>query len=480
MPVFRIISCLKPLYVKSFRNTGSIGTFDTPKGPIMDIVIAGAGDVGFHLSRWLSGESHNITLIDRDDGKLSYVDSHIDAITIIGDVTDFRILQQAKVQSADLFISVTSYEDVNITSAIYAKKMGAKQTIARISNMQYLINSDILNIRDLGIDELISPESLAAREVRHLLRTNAASESIDFENGKITLLGLDIDDDAEVVGKSMAEIAQLSPERKYVVVALIRKDETIIPKGHTKVEVGDHLFVITHAEGMEDVLAVTGKRKIKIKNIIVLGGSRTGTHLARKLSRNYNVKLIEKDAKRAEAMAAEFPNVMVLNFDGTEVETLVEEGVAETDAFVAVTGNSETNILTCLVAKEKGAKKTIAMVENIDYLSLSQAIGIDSLINKKLAAANFIYRYIRRGDIITLSTLHGVNAEVMEFQVHEKSKITKHPIKDLGLPEGSIIGGVVRDNKGLIPTGDFHIHAGDRVVVFASNNCSHKMDKFFR
>lgn len=446
----------------------------------MNIIIAGAGDVGFHLAQWLSGESHNITLVDQDAQKLAYADSHLDAITIVGNVTDFKVLEQARVHQADLFISVTSIEDVNITSAIFAKKMGAGKTIARISNLQYLTDCDRLDIKSFGIDELISPESLAAREVRYLLRTNAASESIDFENGKITLLGLDIEDDAEVVGLTMAEIAQLSTERKYVVVALVRHDTTIIPRGDTKVEAGDHLFVITHASGMEDVLSITGKRKIKIRNIMLLGASRTGMHLARKLSKEYNVKIIEKNTSKAERLAGELPNVMVLNFDGTDVETLRQEGLEDTDAFVSVTGNSESNILTCLVAKERGVKKTIAMVENIDYLSLSQAIGIDSLINKKLAAANFIYRYIRRGDIITLSTLHGVDAEVMEFNVHEKSKITRKPIKAIGLPKGALIGGVIRHQKGLIPTGEFQIEAGDRVVVFASKECSAKVDRFFR
>lgn len=446
----------------------------------MDIVIAGAGAVGIHLARWLSSESHDITLIDRDQDRLANLDKSIDAITIAGEVTDFRVLEKSKVASADLYISVTSLEEANIISAIYAKKMGAKQTIARISQMQYLTDSEFLDIKDFGIDELISPESLAAREVRHLIKTNAASESMEFENGKINLLGLDIDGEAAVANKSIAEVAAMHPTRNYVVVALKRGEETLIPKGNTIVRPGDHLFVITHTEGMEEVLEVTGKRKIKVENIVIMGGSRTGRHLARKLSRDHHVKLIEEDAEKSREIAAEFPNVLVLNFDGTDVEKLEEEGISNTDVFVAVTGNSETNILSCLVAKNRGVKKTIAMVENIEYLSLSQSIGIDSLINKKLAAANFIYRYIRRGNFITLSTIHGVDAEVMEFNVNQKSKVTRDKIKDLGLPKRALIGGVIRNNKGLIPTGDFQIQAGDKVVVFAGLECAKKVSRFFR
>lgn len=446
----------------------------------MKIVIAGAGAVGTHLATWLSSESHDITIIDHDQDTLVKIDSHIDAITFSGEVTDFDVLMRAKVDTADLFISVTSVEEANILSAIYAKKLGAKKTIARISQMQYLTDEDTLNIREFGIDELISPESLAAREVRHLINTNAASESIEFENGKITLLGLDIDKDADIVGKSMAEVAKLSSKRDYVVVAIRRENNTIIPKGDTVVEVGDHLFVITHADGMEQVLEVTGRRKIAINDIIVIGGSRTGMHLARKLGKKFHVKLIEQNAEKADKIASMFPEIMVLNFDGTDVEKLEEEGLKNADVLVAVTGNSETNVLTCLVAKDRGVKKTIAMVENIEYLALTQSIGIDSLINKKLAAANFIYRYIRRGDFVTLSTIHGIDSEVMEFNVTSKCKVTQKAIKDLDLPKGAIIGGVIRDGEGLIPTGDFEIQPLDKVVVFAKTECAKKVGHYFR
>tara|TARA_R110001592_G_scaffold162584_2_gene395896 strand:+ start:22041 stop:23381 length:1341 start_codon:yes stop_codon:yes gene_type:complete len=446
----------------------------------MEIVIAGAGAVGTHLATWLSSESHDITIIDHDQDTLVNIDSHIDAITLSGEVTDFDVLMRAKVHTADLFISVTSVEEANILSAIYAKKLGAKKTIARISQMQYLTDEDTLNIREFGIDELISPESLAAREVRHLINTNAASESIEFENGKITLLGLDIDKDADIVGKSMAEVAKLSTKRDYVVVAIRRENNTIIPKGDTVVEAGDHLFVITHADGMEQVLEVTGRRKIAIKDIIVVGGSRTGMHLARKLGKKFHVKLIEQNAEKADKIASMFPEIMVLNFDGTDVEKLEEEGLKNADVLVAVTGNSETNVLTCLVAKDRGVKKTIAMVENIEYLALTQSIGIDSLINKKLAAANFIYRYIRRGDFVTLSTIHGIDSEVMEFNVTSKCKVTQKAIKDLDLPKGAIIGGIIRDGEGLIPTGDFEIQPLDKVVVFAKTECAKKVGRYFR
>lgn len=446
----------------------------------MDIVIAGAGDVGMHLARWLSSESHNITLIDQNDDRLRNLDQTIDAIVVDGEVTAFKTLQRANVAASDLFISVTSVEEANILSALYAKRLGAKKTIARISQMQYLTEVEVLNLRELGIDELISPESLAAREVRHLIKTNAASESIEFENGKIVLLGLDIDEHAMVAHKTVEEIARRSDTRSYVMVAIRRKDESIIPKGNTVVKPGDHLYIITHSEGMEEVLEISGKRRIKVDNLMIMGGSRTGLHLARKLSKDYHVKLIEEDHEKSEEIAGDFPDVLVLNFDGTDVQKLEEEGLKNIDVFIAVTGNSETNVLSCLVARDRGVKKTIAMVENIEYQAISHNIGIDSLINKKLAAANFIYRYIRSGDFVMLSTIQGVEAEVMEYRVDQPCPVTKKSIRELNLPEGALIGGIIRNQKGLIPTGDFQIQVGDRVVVFAKLNCAKKVGRFFR
>lgn len=446
----------------------------------MDIIIAGAGDVGMHLARWLSSESHDITLIDVDEHRLNNLDQSIDAITIIGEITEYKILQRAKVAETELFISVTNMEEANILSAIYAKKLGAKKTIARISQMQYLNDTKTLNLRELGIDELISPESLAAREVRYLIKTNAASESIEFENGKITLLGLDVDEDAYVAHKTVQVIASQNSERNYVMVAVQRGTESLIPRGDTKILPGDHIFVITHQDGKEEVLELFGKRRIDVQTIMIMGGSRTGLHLTRKLARDYRVKIIEQNPDKAEEIAADFPDALVLNFDGTDVQKLEEEGLNNTDVFIAVTGNSETNVLSCLVARDRGAKKTIALVENIDYQTISHNIGIDSLINKKLAAANFIYRYIRQGDFVMLSTLQGVDAEVMEFHVNAKSRVTLKPIKDLNLPQGVLIGGVVRAKEALIPTGDFQIKGDDKVVVFAQVAVAKKVGRYFK
>lgn len=427
----------------------------------------------------LAEESHAITLLDIDRSRLDYAESHLDVFTIQGDSTSIEVLQEAQVSKADLLISVTFSEATNLATTILGKKLGAKQTVARINKLEYLVESEKEALRQLGIDELISPESLAAREIKHLLKESAATETFQFDNGKLILVGLTIHENAPSAGKTVQEVAAMSNYPQILAVAIQRDGQTIIPSGHTVFEANDHVFLISHQEGMEEILRLTGTKNLSIRNLMILGGSRTGRHLARRLSKYYKIKLIEKDPAKALALADELPNILVIQGDGTMVELLEEEGIANMDAFVAVTGNSETNIISCLVARNRGVKKTISMVENIEYLALSQNIGIDSLINKKLIAANFIFRYIRKGDIVAMTTIHGIDAEILEFRVTEKSKIIDKPIRKLGFPDSAIIGGVVRGNEGLIPNGDFVIQPGDRVVVFTLLSCLSKVERYF-
>lgn len=445
----------------------------------MRVIISGAGEVGFHLAKLLAAEAHAITLIDIEKERLDYAENHLDVFTLQGDSTSFDVLHEAEASKADLLISVTSSEASNLTTTILGKKLGAKQTVARINKLEYLNEKHKTRLRELGIDELISPESLAAREVKHLLKESAVTESFEFDNGKLMLVGLPIAPEAPVVGKTVQEVAQMAKETHTLAVALKREEQTIIPHGNTVFQAHDHVFLITPSESMEEILRLVGKESVSVKNMMILGGSRTGRHTARRLSKYYNIKLIEQDREKCQVLADELPNTMIIHGDGTMVDILEEESIQNMDAFVAVTGNSETNIISCLVARNHGVKKTIAMVENIEYLSLSQSIGIDSLINKKLIAANFIFRYIRQGDIIAMTTIHGIDAEILEFQVTEKSKIIKKPIKDLGFPDSAMIGGVIRGNEGLIPNGNFQIQSGDRVVVFTLLSSLHKVERYF-
>ena len=446
----------------------------------MRIIIAGAGEVGFHIAKLLSIESQDIIVIDKDKNRLEYTESAMDVITIRGDATSFKTLREAQVDKADLLLAVTSSQDTNISTALIGKKLGAKKTIARISNLEYLTDRDTLDLKSMGIDELISPESLAAREIKRLLKESAVTDSFDFENGLLSLVGMNLDEDAPVIGQNLIESAKLNPKQNFITVAIHRNGETIIPYGRTKFHLNDHAYFIAQPEGMEHLLEFTGKKRIEIKNLMILGGSRTGIHAARRLSNQYNIKLIEKDKDKSFELADQLRDVLVINGDGTNVELLEEENISHMDAFIAVTGNSETNILSCLVAKNRGVAKTIAMVENIEYINLSQNIGIDTMINKKLIAANFIFRYIRKGDVVSLTGIHGVDAEILEFKVKAGSKITRKRIRELNFPKHAIIGGVVRGDKGYITLGDFQILENDRVVVFSLIDCIHEVEQFFK
>jgi len=446
----------------------------------MKIIIAGAGDVGFHLAKLLAYEEHDIILIDLDINLLNQAAGSIDVGTIRGSSTSYKVLEEADIKDADLLIAVTSSEETNLATTIIGKHLGAKKTVARIQNVEYLLNKEKLDLQDLGIDEIISPESLAAKEIKRLLKEVALTDTFDFDEGKLSLVGVTIDKENELNGKTLIEAAHLNPHQNFITVAILRNNETIIPHGDNKFQEGDHAYFIAQPDGVDSVMELSRKKKQEIKNIMILGGSKVGYHAAKRLSRKYNVKLIETDKEKCFELADELKNVMVICGDGRDVELLEEEGIDEMDAFIAVTGNSETNIISCLVAKNHNVKKTISLVENIDYIHLSQNIGVDTMINKKLIAANFIFRYIRKGEVISLTSIHGVDAEILEFIVKAGSKITEKEIKDLQFPKGAIIGGVVRNGVGYTTMGDFQFRPKDRAVVLCRPNCIHTVEEFFK
>lgn len=446
----------------------------------MRIVIAGMGDVGYHLAKQLSNEEHDIIAIDMDQQRLSYSDSMADILTINGSSTSVSTLRQAKVDKADLFVAVTSFEEVNVTSAILAKKLGAKKTIARISNSEYLDDNVDVKFSEIGIDFMIYPEELAAREMVNLILRSAATDIMDFEGGKLSVIGLRLDKDAPVIRKTIVDIAKEFASFDFRIVALHRNFRTIIPKGNDRFLPNDQIFVITRPEGNNVVLKLAGKEDINFNNIMILGGSKIGRRVAELLEDKMTVKLIESDEEKTLQLADSLTSTLVIKGDGRDIDLLAQEGIIDVDAFVAVTEDAETNIITCLMAKHLGVKKAIALVDKVNYIPLTQTIGLDSLINKKLIAANNISRYIRKSEVLALSTLEGIDADIMEYVVQPNSPITKKPIKDLGFPKEAIIGGIIRGEESIIAVGDTKIHNGDKVVVFSLPGGVKQTEKFFK
>ncbi len=448
----------------------------------MKIIIAGAGEVGFHLAKLLSYESQDITLIDTHKASLAYADSHLDIRVLKGDATSISLLKDAQVDSSDLVIAVTSSETTNLTLCMLAKQLGCKRTIARISNTEFIHNKDEIRFSELGIDELISPEALAAQEIQLLLNQSAFNETYEFEQGALIMVGVSLPKTAPFVGKTIQEAAKIFPELSFTTIAIQRVGThfTIIPRGDTIFKEEDQVYFIIAKEGVDAFYKLTGKEKKEIKNVMILGGSKVGFKTARDLcEKKFNVKLIELNKEKAFDLADNLPNALIINGDGRNVELLQEESLESMDAFVAVTGNSETNIMSCLVAKSKNIKKTIALVENMDYFQLSHSIGIDTLINKKLLAANTIFRYVRKGEVVALTRLSNLNAEILEFVVKPSSEVNGKIIKELEFPKSATIGGIIREGNGIIALGDFKIVQGDRVVVCCLPESIPKIEKLF-
>jgi trk system potassium uptake protein len=446
----------------------------------MRIIIAGAGDVGFHLAKLLTYEGHDISIIDTDRDKLNYAGNHLDVQTIYGNSTSYSTLNQANIAKADLLISVTSSQETNLTTCILGKKLGAKKTVARVSNTEYLEQREALQLTELGIDELISPELLAALEIKRLLKESALTDFHLFDKGKLSLIGVKIDASSLLVNKTIAESAPLNPDNNFIPVAILRNNNTIIPRSDTHFRVHDHAYFVAQSDGIDRVLELANKKRFDIKNVLIMGGTPVGYHTARLLSKKYRVKLFETDRDRCHELNELLPDTLIINADARDMDVLKDENLSEMDAVIAVTRNSETNIISSLVAKNNGVKKAIALVENIDYIHLSQNIGVDTLINKKLIAANSIFKYLRKGEVLSLASIHGADVEVLEFEVYEKSKICGKMLKDVGFPKSSIVGGVVRNEKGFTVNGDFEFRPKDHVVVLSRPECIHKVESFFK
>jgi trk system potassium uptake protein len=445
----------------------------------MRIIIAGAGEVGTHLAKMLSNENHEIILIDTEEDRLKPVDSSLDVLTYVGSATSINILQEVLQKKTDLFIAVTHGEDTNITASILAKRLGAMKTIARIDNLDYLEHSTLEFFKSLGIDSLIYPELIAAREVLSLLHETGTTEFMEFCGGKLAMYVQKLDENAPILNKSLQEISLTNSTDKYRAVAIKRNENTIIPRGDEYFHLGDLVFVISTNEGIDEMMKTSGKENFEAKSIMILGGSRIGKHVALYMQKICEVKLIDSDQARCEALSEILEDTLIINGDCRNVDLLEQEGISKMDAFVAVTGNSETNILSCLLAKKLGVKRTIAEVENMEYINLAENTGIDTIINKKISAASRIFRHTTNPNVTQVKYMTGTEAEVIEFNVTEEARITRGTLRSLDFPKDAIVGGGTRDGVPFIATGDTIIKPNDKVVVFTLPSAYERVSKFF-
>lgn len=445
----------------------------------MDIIIAGDGEVGFHLARTLSKIKHNITVVDPHSELLKMLQTDSDLLTIAGKSTSIETLKEAGVSSCDLLISVLHEESINIITCMLGKRLGAKRTIARVNSIEYLNEDNKSMFKSLGIDEMVCPERIAAKEITNLLTRNTATELFDFSNGLLSIYMTRLDKDTVFVDKTLAETSKLYPQMEARVVCIIRQGKTIIPGGDDVYKRGDLVYLLAKPESIEVVKDLFKKKEYQIKNAIIVGGGRIGRRAALNLQDSINLKLIEQDKSRCFNLVDELNKTMVINGNGSDISLLMDEGLEDTDAFISTTGSTETNILSCLHAHKHGVKKTIALVENISYIDVSQDIGIDTIINKKLITASYIARFTLNADVTSSKWLSGIDAEVVEVIVKEKAPATKKPIMELDIPKGVSIGGVIRDGDSFIAKGDSQILSGDRVVAFTVPESANKLMKLF-
>lgn len=447
----------------------------------MKIIIAGAGAVGTHLAKLLSREHHDITLMDESPEKLEDLSSNFDILTFPQSPSSISALREAEVDRADLFIGVTPDEAHNMTACMLASKLGAKKTVARVDNGEYVQPEHRDFFKTVGIDSIIYPEMLAGKEILHNIKRSWIRQWWEVQNGELILLGVKLRDNAQILEQPLKDLC--GPESPYHIVAVKRDDETVIPHGNDCLHAFDIVYFMTTPKYINYIRDLSGKEDYPdVSNVFIMGGGSTAVHLVNAMPDYMHAKVIESDAKRAERLNELVSNkhAMIIHGDGRDLSLLEEEGIRRAQAFVAITENSETNILACLAAKRLGVRKTVAMVENTDYISMAESLEIGTIINKKTFAAGHIYQMMLRADITSVKSLTVANADVAEFSVSPEARIIRHLVKDLNLPSSVTLGGLVRDGHGQLINGMTQIQPGDTVVAFCLTGGIKKLERFFK
>lgn len=446
----------------------------------MKIIIAGAYAIGTHLAKLLSRNDQDIVLIDEDEERLDSVSGDYDLMTLHATPSSVKTLKNAGAEDADLYIAVTPDENMNMNSCILAKALGAKKTVAKVSNYEFIDTKLTAFFSGIGIDSLIYPENLAARDIINGLKMSWVRQRWDVHDGALVMLGIKLRETCEILNEPLKELCK--PESPYHIVAVKRDNETIIPRGDDVLKIYDMAYFMTTRNYIPYIRKIVGKEHyVDVKNVMIMGGGNTAIRAAMTMPEYMSVKLIEADEKRCEHIneVLDADKTMVINGDGRDTSLLMEEGIKNTQAFVALTGNAETNILACLTAKRMGVRKTIAMVENLDYVSMAESLDIGTIVNKKAIAASHIYQMMLDTDVRNTRFLMTANADVAEFTAQQGSKVTRKKVFELGLPYGATIGGLVRQGEGRLVSGGSQIEAGDIVVVFCHNVNMAKLEKFF-
>ncbi len=448
----------------------------------MRAIVVGAGEVGFDVARLLAAEQHDVVLVDTSAQRLAEVSEKLDVMTVVGSGTSAEVLSSSKVQRADMLLAVTSIDEVNIIACMMADRMGVKTTIARVRSGEFSDQSAVLKPSDFGISLIIHPEESAAAEVTRLIRRASATDVLTFCGGRLQLVGIRLDPDSPAVGRSLQDLAVEHEHLTFRIMGISRGIRTILPRGSEILRKNDQVFVLSRPKEFKHIAAIFGKAESNMNHIMILGGTAVGAKVARQLSadKSRRVKLIETNRPVAERLAEELRDVLVIHGDAADIDLMAAEGLMEMDAFVAVTDDEESNLVNCLVAKHVGVRKTVALLSKGAYIPISQTIGLDAAVSKKLAVSREVMRYLRGKHVLSVATVYGLDAEILEIEAPVRAPITFKPLMEQRLPRGVLIGAVTRANGDVeIATGQTHIHPGDRVMLFVMPQSLSEIEAYF-
>ena len=446
----------------------------------MKVLVVGAGEVGFHLAQRLSEEGQDVVLIESDPERAEFAQQHLDVLTVVGNGASLSVMEKAGVRGARMLLAVTSKDEVNLIACLAAKRLGVTYTMARISNPEYYSQGSVLSREHLGIDLMITPERECAWETSQLPQSAAATDVAQFADGRVQLMGLQVKEGATVAGKTLAQLGRELRDHHYITAAIVRDGVTTIPDGESTVQEGDRLYMLTPTSEVQDIPPLAGYDRYELRRVMIAGGSSEGEYLALILGEHgVEVTILDRDRRRCLELAERLPEALVLHADATDLELLEMEGVAGIDGYVSATGNDETNLLSSLLAKTAGAQKVVSLVHKFEYLRLVPRVGVDASVSPRMATVNAILRYVRRGRVMTVASLTGIDAEGIEFRVDEGSPAAGKQLSELHFPEGGIVGTIVRGEEVIVPRGQDRILPGDEVIVFALPHAIPQVEAMF-